>query len=97
MIALATWHDALPHVHASGQTVVLDSDHEPHDDHDTSDQRDLSDLIHVAAHAVVQAIDVPSPPVVAVGMISSAMRWGVDPAEGLGSLRSKSLLRPPRF
>src|SRR3990167_3589544 len=79
MIILSTWHDALPHVHASAQTVSVGIDHHDHDDvddHASSDQDDFSDLVHVAAHVVAQTVAVPSAPVVAQAMISSAMSWG---------------------
>jgi|APDee1175537692_1029409.scaffolds.fasta_scaffold16947_1 hypothetical protein len=100
MIILSTWHDALPHVHASAQTVSVGIDHHDHDDvddHASSDQDDFSDLVHVAAHVVAQTVAVPAAPVVAQAMISSAMSWGVVPVDDIGSVRPQSLLRPPRI
>lgn len=100
MIILSTWHDALPHVHASAQTVSVGIDHHDHDDvddHASSDQDDFSDLVHVAAHVVAQTVAVPATPVVAQAMISSAMSWGMVPVDDIGSVRPQSLLRPPRI
>jgi hypothetical protein len=93
MIALATWHDALPHVHAPDHAVSIDLDH--HDD-DSPDKPDSPDLIHIAAHTVIQTVDVPSQPFLAVATVSSTVPWGMVPSDGIGSVKPESLLRPPR-
>ncbi|MDK8187391.1 MULTISPECIES: hypothetical protein [Sphingomonas] len=95
MLVLATWHDALPHVHEAGHIVSVALDDHEHD-HAPSQQPDTADLMHLAAHAVLQTIDLPSPPVLAALMAPMAAAWARAPASGGHSLPPPSILRPPR-
>src|SRR3546814_21135290 len=61
MLALTTWHDAMPHVHDAAHVVSIDRDHH---DQAPAEQPDTPDLMHLAAHAVLQTIPVPSQAVV---------------------------------
>lgn len=93
MLALATWHDAKPHVHDAGHVVSVDRDHH---DHAPAEQPDTADLMHLAAHAVLQTIVVPAPPVVAVLMKPVAEIWTLASAKAARSLAPLAILRPPR-
>lgn len=93
MLALATWHDAMPHVHDVGHVVSVDSDHH---DHAPAEQPDTADLMHLAAHAVLQTIVVPAPPVVASLMKPVAEIWTLASAKATRSLAPLAILRPPR-
>jgi hypothetical protein len=107
MMALATWHDSFPHVdivdsrydtqvgyhdHGSDHHDRANSDHS----HGVKDQPNGSDMIHVAAHAVVQGVDIPAQPVIAMMQVASVARWVMAPAGRIDSLKPDSLLRPPR-
>ena len=93
MLALATWHDAMPHVHDAAHVVSVDQDHH---DHAPAEQPDTADLMHLAAHAVLQTIDVPAQAVVASLLKPVAATWARAPAEAARSIAPSSILRPPR-
>lgn len=93
MIALATWHDALPHMHTPDHAVSVDLDHH---DGSSPDENDIPDLIHIAAHVVIQTVDVPSQSILAAATVSSTMAWGMVRSNRIGSIKPESLLRPPR-
>lgn len=109
MVTLATWHDALPHMddvehahatgldhhaRASGHHHEHASGHHSHDDKD--DDAGSSDIVHVAAHAVVQGVDVPAQPVVGMTQFAAVNLWDMAPAKHIDSVKPDSLLRPPR-
>lgn len=109
MVMLATWHDALPHMDdvehahatgfdhhakASGHDHEHASGHHSHDDED--DDSGSGDVVHVAAHAVVQGVDVPAQPVVGMAQFAAANLWVMAPAKRIDSVKPDSLLRPPR-
>jgi hypothetical protein len=109
MVTLATWHDALPHIdnvehsHATGfdhHARASDHHHEHASGHHSHDDEDDdsggSDIVHVAAHAVVQGVDVPAQPVVGVSQLAAANLWVMAPAKLIDSVKPDSLLRPPR-
>ena len=93
MLALATWHDAMPHVHDAGHVVSVDRDHH---DHAPAEQPDTADMMHLAAHAVLQTIVVPAPPVVAALVKPVAEIWAFASAKAARSLAPLAILRPPR-
>ncbi|WP_225010192.1 hypothetical protein [Novosphingobium percolationis] len=93
MLALATWHDAMPHVHDVGHVVSVDRDHH---DHVPAEQPDTPDLMHLAAHAVLQTIDVPAQAMVESLLKPVAAIWARAPAEAARSIAPSSILRPPR-
>lgn len=93
MLALATWHDAMPHVHDAGHVVTVDRDHP---DHAPAEQPDTADLMHLAAHAVLQTIVVPAPPVVAALMKPDAEIWTIAAEKAARSVAPLAILRPPR-
>lgn len=92
MLALATWHDALPHVHDKDHPASVDIHHAPTPDH----QPDLADLMHVAAHAVLQTVVTPASPVVVMPILPAKSIWTLVRIEFGGSLAPSSILRPPR-
>lgn len=93
MLALATWHDAMPHVHDGDHVVSLDTDHH---DHAPSQLPDQADLMHMAAHVVLQTVVVPAPPVVTAVLAPVPANWTLGTAEGSRSIPPLSILRPPR-
>jgi len=93
MLALANWHDAMPHVHDGDHVVSLETDHH---DHAPGQQPDQADLMHLAAHAVLQAIDLPAPPGVALLIVPVTETWMLGAAELARSIAPSSILRPPR-
>lgn len=93
MLALAIWHDAMPHVHAVANVVSVDQDHH---DHAPAEQPDTADLMHLAAHAVLQTIDVPAQAVVVALLKPVSGIWARAPAEAARSIAPSSILRPPR-
>jgi hypothetical protein len=93
MLGLATWHDAMSHSHQAGGVVMLDDDHhEPASDH----KPDAADLMHVAAHAVMQTVDLPSPPLLTSAMAPVVLVWALGLAVPAPSLAPLSILRPPK-
>lgn len=93
MLALATWHDAIPHIHDAAHVISVDRDHH---DHAPAEQPDTPDLMHLAAHAVLQTIDVPAQAVIVALLKPVTAIWARDPAEAARSIAPSSILRPPR-
>ena len=93
MLSLATWHDGMPHDHAPVHAASVDLDHH---EHAPSNQPDPADIMHQAAQAVTQSVDVPSQPLLASTMLPVAIRWRVAPPGAGGAIRPQALLRPPR-
>tara|TARA_R110000868_G_scaffold31382_1_gene115177 strand:+ start:1832 stop:2245 length:414 start_codon:yes stop_codon:yes gene_type:complete len=93
MLALATWHDAKPHVHDAGYVVSVNGDHP---EQAPAEKPDTADLMHLVAHAVLQTIDVPAPLVVAALMKPAAEIWTLASAKAAHSLDPSAILRPPR-
>lgn len=93
MLALANWHDAMPHVHDGDHVVSLGTDHH---EHAPGQQPDQADLMHMAAHVVLQTVVVPAPPVVTAVLAPVPANWTPGTAEGSRSIPPLSILRPPR-
>src|SRR3546814_9093539 len=55
MLALTTWHDAMPHVHDAAHVVSIDRDQH---DQDPAEQPATHDLMHLAAPPLLQPINV---------------------------------------
>ncbi|SDD26887.1 hypothetical protein SAMN05444678_11142 [Sphingomonas sp. YR710] len=92
MLALATWHDAAPHVHDADHPASVDVHHAPTPDH----QPDLADLMHVAAHAVLHTVIPPTSPVIVMAIAPVTSGWMPAQTQFHGSLAPPSILRPPR-
>jgi hypothetical protein len=93
MLALANWHDAMPHVHDADHVVSLETDHHERAPDEKSDQ---ADLMHMAAHVVLQTVVVPAPPVVTALLAPVLEGWVLGTVAGSRSLAPLSILRPPR-
>ncbi|MES2022861.1 MAG: hypothetical protein V4460_16325 [Pseudomonadota bacterium] len=93
MLALANWHDAMPHVHDGDHVVSLETDHH---DRAPGQQPDQADLMHMAAHVVLQTVVVPAPPVVTGALAPALASWTLGTTEGSRSIAPVSILRPPR-
>ncbi|AUW60544.1 hypothetical protein C1T17_20175 (plasmid) [Sphingobium sp. SCG-1] len=93
MLALANWHDAMPHDHDADHVVSLETDHHGRAPGEKPDQ---ADLMHMAAHVVLQTVVVPAPPVVTAGLAPVALNWILGTVAGTRSLAPLSILRPPR-
>jgi hypothetical protein len=93
MVALAYWHDAMPHVHDIDHIVSIDPAQHEHAPRKTADS---ADLMHMAAHAVLQTIDVPAPPVLADMIVPIMAIWTFAPAETGRASTPQSILRPPQ-
>lgn len=93
MLALANWHDAMPHVHHADHVVSLEADHH---EQAPSEKPDQADLMHMAAHVVLQTVVVPTPPVVTAVLPLVALNWILGTVAGSRSLAPLSILRPPR-
>lgn len=65
-----------------------------HDDEDNDSGS--GDIVYVAAHAVVQSVDVPAQPAVSMTQFATADLWVLAPAKRIDSVKPDSLLRPPR-
>ncbi|WP_298400482.1 hypothetical protein [Sphingobium sp.] len=107
MLALATWHDALPHVDDVEHAHAVQVDHHEHasdhhqhasghHQHDSDDQPDSADIMHVAAHAVFQTIALPGQPIIGAMLFAAITRWVLGPSVSFESVKPGSLLRPPR-
>jgi hypothetical protein len=93
LIGLATWHDGLPHSHAPVHAANIDTDHH---DHAPSDQPDPSDVLHLAAHAVAQTVDLSSRPLVSLTLFTVSLRWTLVTTSLPVSASPFKILRPPR-
>src|SRR3546814_10299761 len=90
MLALTTWHDAMPHVHDAAHVVSIDRDHH---DQAPAEQPDTPDLMHLAAHAVLQTIDVPAQAVVVALLKPVTAIWAREPRSEEHTSELQSLMR----
>lgn len=93
MVSLTTWHDVEGHVQGPDQVATTDRDHP---DYTPVERPDTADLIHLAAHAVLQTIVVPSPLVVAAFMKPVSEIWTIAAAKAARPIAPLAILRPPR-
>ncbi|MES2057217.1 MAG: hypothetical protein V4564_14885 [Pseudomonadota bacterium] len=93
MLGLATWHDGMPHVHSATHSASVDLDHH---EHAPASAPYMADLLHMAAHAVLQTVNVPAEPKLAEALPPVAVRWAMASSQAAGSIRPDTILRPPR-
>ena len=93
VLALSTWHDGMPHSHAAVHATSVDRDHH---EHAPSKTPDMADVLHMAAHAVIQTIDVPRQPVLSAMLKPVPLQWSIAGPQAPGAIHPDGLLRPPR-
>ncbi len=93
MLALTSWHEALPHMHDSEHVFEADRDH-----HTSAPDTmpDNANPMHQAAHDAQQSSGPAASPLLAVALESIATAWVMMPDALNPSLLPHSILRPPQ-